>query len=324
MTAHDVPRVGRLLMALYPARYRAVHGQDIAAVFADTVRGLPPRAVFRERVDLASHALRLRLRIGPTDPAGRLLAGAAPVALAIAAGRALAFLPEQSYEAVHRIRYPFPGLGLGHAVLSAVLLLADTLPWLLALAFAAAGRWRAARTTGALAALTGIGLQLLEPVDTLWQVYCLVSLATAGALLLLAPSGLVDATARGRWETVGLALGIAVPMTAVVHYGIPLLERPTLSAAGLLTLWQCTATAVVLLLRLSGRRPDGLRAAGVLLALLPWLTNLVLGAADSSQRLSVVVVYGGACLAPSAVAAALAGAVRLVRRTPAGEPSRPA
>ncbi|MFF4340667.1 hypothetical protein ACFY00_12100 [Kitasatospora sp. NPDC001540] len=324
MTTHDVPRAGRLVMRLYPDRYRAAHGQDIAAVLAETTEGLNRREVLREHVDLAAHALRLRLRIGPTDPAGRLLAGAAPLALAIAAGRALAFLPAQSYEAVHRIRHPFPNLGLGQAVLAAVLLLADSLPWLLALAFALAGRWRAARTTGALAALTGIGLQLLEPVDTLWQVYCIVVPAIVGALLLLAPTDLVDTTARGRREAVGLALGIAVPMIAVIRYGIPFLGPLPLSYVSTLTLWQCTVTAVLLLLRLSGRRPDGLRAAGVLLAPLPWLTNLALAVADSSQRLSVVVLYGGACLAPAAVAAALAAAAHVGRRARTNEPSRPA
>ncbi|WP_030460943.1 hypothetical protein [Kitasatospora sp. NRRL B-11411] len=324
MSTHDVPPVARLLMRLYPRRYRAAHGQDIAAVFAETTRGLPPRAVLREHVDLASHALRLRLRIGPTDPAGRLLAAAAPVALALAAGRVLAFLPAQSYDAVHRIRYPFPALGLGNAVASAVVLLADSLPWLLALAFALAGRWRAARTTGALAALTSIGLQLREPVHSLWQVYCTAVPAIVGALLLLAPTGLVDATARGRREAAALALGIAVPMIAVLHYEVPLLGTLLLSRASTLTLWQCTVVAVLLLLRLSGRRLDGFRAAGVLLAVLPWLTNLVLAAADSSQRSPVVALYGGACLAPLAVAAALAGAVRVGRRVRANEPSRPA
>ncbi|GLW74312.1 hypothetical protein Kpho02_66100 [Kitasatospora phosalacinea] len=324
MSTHDAPPAARLLMGLYPRRYRAAHGQDIAAVLAETTEGLNRREVLREHVDLAAHALRLRLRIGPTDPAGRLLAGAAPLALAVAAGRALAFLPAQSYEAVHRIRYPFPGLGLGHAVLAAVLLLADSLPWLLALAFALAGRWRAARTTGVLAALTGVGLQLLEPMDTLWRVYCTAVPAIVGALLLLAPTGLVDTTARGRRESAALALGIAVPMIAVLHYGIPLLGPLLLSDASTLTLWQCTVAAVLLLLRLSGRRPDGLRAAGVLLAILPWLTNLALAAADSSQRLSVVALYGGACLAPSAVAATLAAAVHVGRRARTNAPSRPA
>ncbi|WAL74846.1 hypothetical protein OU787_27080 [Kitasatospora sp. YST-16] len=226
--------------------------------------------------------------------------------------------------AVHRIRYPFPALGLGNAVASAVVLLADSLPWLLALAFALAGRWRAARTTGALAALTSIGLQLREPVHSLWQVYCTAVPAIVGALLLLAPTGLVDATARGRREAAALALGIAVPMIAVLHYEVPLLGTLLLSRASTLTLWQCTVVAVLLLLRLSGRRLDGFRAAGVLLAVLPWLTNLVLAAADSSQRSPVVALYGGACLAPLAGAAALAGAVRVGRRVRANEPSRPA
>ncbi|WP_051732167.1 hypothetical protein [Kitasatospora phosalacinea] len=318
MTTPDAPRAGRLLMNLYPVHYRAAHGEDIAAVFAETTEGLPGRAVLRERFDLAAHALRLRLRIGPTDPAGRVLAGAAPVALAIVAGRCLFFLLPQLHPMVHRLRYPYPNLGLGYAVQGAILLLAGNLPWLLALAFAVTGRWKAARITGALAALVGVGVLWSLGVFMLWEVGPMVSLAAVGALLLLAPSGLVDVTARGRWEAAGLALGIAVPMLAVAHYQIPLLESLFLWDG---TFWLYTATAVVLLLRLSGRRPDVLRAAGVALGPLPWLLPLAFAALDGSEPLFLLAQYGGACLVPLGAAAAGAGVVQLVRRARAGRPS---
>ncbi|MFJ4675465.1 MULTISPECIES: hypothetical protein [unclassified Kitasatospora] len=325
MTARPAPQAGRLLMSLYPVRYRALHGEDIAAVFARTAEGLPRRAVLRERFDLAAHALRLRLRIGPTDPAGRVLAGAAPVTLAIAAGRCLFFLLSRLHERVHRIRYPFPGSGLGHAVLDAVLLVAGTLPWLLALALAAVGRWRAARITGLLAALVEVGIQELEGIYQLWLVGYLLGLLLVGALLLLAPPDLVDVTKRGRWEAAGLALGVGLPLIAADRYQLTRHLSLNMATVGLFPLWLCAATAVVLLLRLSGRRPDGLRAAGVALAVLPWLVHLVFAAVDDPAReLRRIVRYGGACLVLLGLAAALAAAVHLVRRTWWDKPTDPA
>ncbi|MFJ5924450.1 hypothetical protein ACIQF6_17810 [Kitasatospora sp. NPDC092948] len=323
MTAHEVPRTGRLLMSLYPARYRAAHGEDIATVFSETIEGLSRRAMLRERFDLATHALRLRFRIGPTDPAGRVLAGAAPVALAIAAGCCLYFLLPQLHETVHRIRYPFPNLGLGSALLAAALLLAGNLPWILALAFAVAGRWRLARATGALAALIGIGVQCWDPLYALWQVGQLVGLAVVGVLVLLAPSGLVDVTRKGRWEIAGLALGVGLPVIVVSQFDLLSVVGVKTSAAGLLPIWLCAVTAVVLMLRLSGRRPDGLRAVGVVCATLPWLLHVAFAAADSSEKQYLVVWFAGLCLAPLVGAAAVAGTVHLVRRPRAAEPSNP-
>jgi len=324
MTAHDAPRAGRLLMSLYPARYRAAHGEDIATVFSETIEGLSRRAVFRERFDLATHALRLRLRISPTDPAGRVLAGAAPVALAIAAGRCLFFLLPQLHEMVHRIRYPYPNLGLGSALVGAALLLAGNLPWLLALMFAVAGRWRLARATGALAALIGIGVRLWDRLYALWEVGELVGLAVVGALVLLAPSGLVDVARRGRWEIAGLALGVGLPVIAVRQFGVMSLAGVKMAAVGLLPIWLCAVTAVVLMLRLSGRRPDGLRAVGVVCATLPWLLHLAFAAADSSEKQFLAILFAGVCLAPLVGGAAVAGAVHLVRRPRAAGRSNPA
>ncbi|QKW18452.1 hypothetical protein HUT16_04665 [Kitasatospora sp. NA04385] len=312
------PQAGRLLMGLYPARYRAAHGADIAAVFAETTGGLPRRAVLRERFDLAAHALRLRLRIGPTDPVGRVLAGAAPVALALAAGRCLFFLLTQLHETAYRLLHPYPNLGRGYAVLGAALLLAGTLPWLLALALTVLGRWRAARITGVLAALTGAGIQWWEGVYAMWEVGFLVGLLLIGVLGLLAPADLVDATARGRWEAAGLALGVGLPMTVVGPQGLTFLDDVDLSVGVLLPAWLCTVTAVALLLRLSGRRPDRLRAAGVALGALPWLSYLAFALVDSPGQRTALVEFGGICLAPLGTAVAVAGVVHLVRRARTG------
>ncbi|MFC9324623.1 hypothetical protein [Kitasatospora sp. NPDC057015] len=320
-TDHADPRTVRLLVALYPARYRAAHGEDICATFAEATAGRPRSAVLRECRDLATHALRLRLRIGPTDPAGRVLAGAAPVALALAAGCAGYFLLPQLRELVHRIRYPYPGLGLGHAVLDATLQTAYTVPWLLALGIAALGRWRSARIAGGAAALLSVGVLALTGLYP-YTAGQMATMALVGALVLLAPAGLVDVTRRGRWEMVGLALAVALPMIAVDRYGAQHLLLPVLA---LLPIWLSAVAAPALLGRLSGGRPDRLRAAGVGLGALPWLMPLAAVAAfDRPARLHTLLQYAGACVAPLGAAVAVAGAVHLARRVRTTDPADPA
>ncbi|MEV0531775.1 hypothetical protein [Kitasatospora sp. NPDC050463] len=309
-TGHDAPRAARLLIGLYPARYRSSHGDDIHATFAEATEGRTRSAVLREYRDLATHALRLRLRIGPTDPAGRVLAGAAPVALALAAGCALYLLLPGLRELVHRIRYPYPNLGLGHAVLAAVLQLARTAPWLLALGIAVTGRWRAARIAGVAAALLSAGVQALSGLYP-YSAGQLAGMALVGALVLLAPAGLVDVTRRGRWEMAGLALAVALPVIAADRYTAQYLPLPML---GLLPIWLGTVTAPALLGRLAGRRRDPLRAVGVGLGTLPWLMPMTAVAAfDPPARLRPLLEYAGACVAPLGVALAVAGAVQFAR-----------
>ncbi|MFD7639361.1 hypothetical protein ACFV4P_01785 [Kitasatospora sp. NPDC059795] len=324
MTTRDVPRTGRLLMNLYPARYRAAHGEDIATVFTETTEGMGSRAMLRERLDLATHALRLRLRIGPTDPAGRVLAGAAPVALALGVGRCMFYLLPYLHEAANRVRHPYPGLGFVYALVSAVMLLADQLPWLLALVFAVAGRWRLARAAGAFAAFLTVALQWWEGTYAVWQIGQMAGLAVVGLLLLLAPSDLVNVTSRGRWEIAGIALGVALPMIAANRLGAVVVGGVTVATIGLLPIWLCTVAAVVLMRRLSGQRPDTLRAVGVVLATLPWLAHLAVAAVTDPDKEGLAAWFTGFCLVPLAVAAAAAGAVQLLRRPRATEPPNPA
>ncbi|MFB7618683.1 hypothetical protein [Kitasatospora sp. NPDC056181] len=314
-TGHDTPRAGRLLIGLYPARYRSAQGDDIHATFAEATQGRTRSAVLREYRDLATHALRLRLRIGPTDPAGRVLAGAAPTALALAAGCALYFLLPGL---VHRIRAPRPDLGLGHAVPAAVLQLARAAPWLLALGIAVTGRWRAARIAAVAAALLSGGVQALNGLHP-YSAGQLAGMALVGALVLLAPAGLVDVTQRGRWEMAGLALAVALPATVADRYMAQHLPLPML---GLLPIWLGTLTAPALLGRLADRRRDPLQAVGVGLGTLPWLMPLTAVAAfDPPPRLRPLLEYAGACVAPLGMALAVAGAVQLARRVRASDPS---
>ncbi|WP_035864098.1 hypothetical protein [Kitasatospora cheerisanensis] len=58
------------LRGLYPAAYRAAHGEEIAAVLAESVRDADRRTAVREWAVLAAHALRLRTRLSSRDPAG--------------------------------------------------------------------------------------------------------------------------------------------------------------------------------------------------------------------------------------------------------------
>ncbi len=319
-TDHDTPQAGRLLIRLYPARYRAAHSEDISATFTEATEGRPRRAVLRESRDLATHALRLRLRIGPTDPAGRVLAAAAPVALSLAAGCALYNLLPELREMVHRIRYPYPNLGLGYAVLDAALHVASTVPWLLALTFAVLGRWRSARPAGVTAALLSIGVLTLTGLDP-YTVGQVAGTALVGTLVLLAPAGLVDVTQRGRREMAALTLAVALPMIAFSPYEARYAPMPMM---GLLLIWLNAVTAPALLSRLSGRRPDRLRAVGTGLGALPWLMPIpTVAAFDGAARPTMLLLYAGACLSPLGAAVAVAGVIRLGRRLRTTHPSDP-
>ncbi|MFD8424888.1 hypothetical protein [Streptomyces sp. NPDC059466] len=74
-----------VLARLYPAAYRAAHGQEIVDVHREMTAGMPRPARLRADADLAAHALRVRLRLDSASRAGRLLALAAPFALAAGA-----------------------------------------------------------------------------------------------------------------------------------------------------------------------------------------------------------------------------------------------
>ncbi|MFE3598441.1 hypothetical protein [Streptomyces sp. NPDC059142] len=77
--------MSKALVRLYPAAYRAAHGEEILDVHREMTADLSRPARLRADADLAAHALRVRLGLDPASPAGRFFALAAPFALAAAA-----------------------------------------------------------------------------------------------------------------------------------------------------------------------------------------------------------------------------------------------
>lgn len=73
------------LVRLYPAAYRAAHGQEIIDVHREMTADMPRPARLRADADLVAHALRVRLGLDSASPAGRFFALAAPFALAACA-----------------------------------------------------------------------------------------------------------------------------------------------------------------------------------------------------------------------------------------------
>ncbi|QMU75098.1 hypothetical protein GXW83_04325 [Streptacidiphilus sp. PB12-B1b] len=80
----------RLALRVYPAHYRSMHGDELAATATDAAQGGGRWATLSEAGALAAHGLRLRLRIGPDRPLGQILAWAAPLAVAVDAAVRLA------------------------------------------------------------------------------------------------------------------------------------------------------------------------------------------------------------------------------------------
>ncbi|MFB6894420.1 hypothetical protein ACFCX4_34530 [Kitasatospora sp. NPDC056327] len=261
------------LRGLYPAAYRAAHGEEITAVFAESVRHADRRTTLREWSALAAHALRLRTRLSSRDPGGRLLAGAAPFLLA--GGAAL--------NAVHLLTASLThGPRAGSAPL--VLAVVRSVPWLLALLCAAFGRWRPARALVAGGVLTGfLGAavaQRLPPADVFAPSTGLLWLwACAGALVLVAPPDAVDLSPRNRARTVAAAIAAALPMSGIAtlvigtwpddytNIAFTPLQNTALDVSAA---WPAFVMAFALLLRLGDPATDPLQAYGVTLAVLPW------------------------------------------------------
>ncbi|MER8187979.1 hypothetical protein [Kitasatospora sp. NPDC094015] len=312
---HTVPQAGRRLIGLYPARYRELYGEDIAATFAEATEGLTGRALLRERLDLASHALRLRLRIASTDPAGRILAGAAPIALALGVGESLydqAWYVEDVIRAVSRVATR-PALAAGTLGAYAALVV----PWIVALLCAAAGRWKPARRAAVLGLLAETAFWELILGHT-WQMYGeFARIALLAALVLLAPADLVDTGRRGRWEVTGLAIGAGLPLAALAASDATVLGVFWQSVPALLPIWAFAVAAALLLAHLSARRPDLFRAAGIALGTVPWLLEQLPRRVPTVWAATAfVVLIGGAV--------ALGGIIRLLRRAIDTEPAEPA
>ncbi|MFD9124764.1 hypothetical protein [Kitasatospora sp. NPDC059571] len=316
MSDRHTPGNGPLLLRLYPARYRAAHGEDIAATLAEATEGLSRPDRLREHLDLASHALRLRLRIGATDPAGRMLAGAAPVVLGLLAGFCLWGLVPDVLLLVHRILRHQPHAGPVYLFYSA----AANLPWILALTAVAVGRWRLARALGLAGTLLGAGSWVVfGPMTVMILFGQPMFWVVLGAVVLLAPPSLLDRSLRTGWEATAVGLPFAALLVASQSTGLWVYFTGS-AVLHVYVSWPLLATAAVLLGHLVAEHRDPYRATGAGLTGLLWLLPGLLD--DSRPRM--LTTWAAGYLALVAFTVALATAVRTIRRTRAKEPADPA
>ncbi|MEV0534280.1 hypothetical protein [Kitasatospora sp. NPDC050463] len=270
------------LIGLYPAAYRASHGEEIAAVFAESVQGGDRGTVVREWAALAAHAARLRTRLSSRDPAGRILAGAAPFMLAGGAGLATVHLVMGLFLTV-----PLFELGGSNATATAVVGAVQTAPWILALLCAALGRWGYARVlvlAGTLARIGAFAGYFVHPAGAFAQYLFLLPLwLLLAAPILIAPPDAVDQSTRGRTGVTIAALALALPMTALVlrwpwrgagDYSEPVFSTGLQTLLDVSSAWPAFVMATAHLVQLAAARPDRLRAAGTALAVLPWTVML--------------------------------------------------
>ncbi|MFJ9950692.1 hypothetical protein [Kitasatospora sp. NPDC091207] len=270
------------LLGLYPAAYRASHGEEIAAVFAESVQGSDRRTVVREWAALAAHAARLRTRLSSRDPAGRVLAGAAPFMLAGGAALAAVHLVMGLFLTVPRF-----DLGSTNTTATAVVGAVQTAPWILALVCAALGRWSLARLlvlAGTLARIGAVVGFFVHPAGAFAQYLFLLPLwLLLAAPILIAPPDAVDHSARGRAGTTIAALALALPMTTLVlnwpwreagDYSEPIFSDNLQALLDAASAWPALVMATAFLVQLAAARPDRLRAAGTALAVLPWTVML--------------------------------------------------
>ncbi|MFJ2582939.1 hypothetical protein [Kitasatospora aureofaciens] len=280
------PLAARLpLLGLYPAKYRAAHGEEIAAVFAETVQDTGPGTALREWTALAAHALRLRTRLSSTDPLGRIAAGAAPFILAGAAGLSMVRLLTGLFLLDH-----FGSEDFGLPVSLRALMVAQACPWVLALLCASLGRWTPARILVLLGILGRIGSELASTPSPRWAftLFLLLLLPAGlvpGTLLLITPPDAVDLTARGRSRLVLAFLALAVPMSALavcwprpdpidIFFGPTGISPVVQNLLDACAAWPVAVMSLALLLHLGAPRPDRLHAAGIAVAVLPWTAML--------------------------------------------------
>ncbi|SDT83093.1 hypothetical protein SAMN05216371_7906 [Streptomyces sp. TLI_053] len=302
------------LDSLYPAAYRAAHGEEINAVLADAVQHAGPRTALREWAALAAHAVRLRTRLGSSDPAGRILAGAAPPLLA--GGAALSLL--------HLLFGTLPAGPDAHWEAGA----AQSAPWILGLLFATLGRWAPARAMLLVAAL-------LPPITASVGTPELPGLWTVTALLvLIAPPDAVDLSRRGRSWAIGSAAAVALPLSGLTalwldfrpedypHLVLPPLQQALLDLS---PVWAALVLGLAHLLRLARPNADPLHAGGIALAVLPWTLTIAppLHTSTSTGTLDLLLRNVGMVLAFLAATTAIALAI-LRRRTRHPHPTEPA
>ncbi|OKI17568.1 hypothetical protein [Streptomyces sp. CB03911] len=306
------------LIGLYPAEYRAAHGEEIAAVLAETVRHAGRRDALREWAALAAHALRLRTRLSSRDPAGRILAGAAPFLLAGGAALSVVHL-------LTGLLLPESSRDFARAAAGA----AQTAPWVLALLCLTLGLRAPARGLVLLAVVSRIGVAAaaqFHPDSALTQDADLFWLwVVMGVVVLIAPPDAVDGSPRGRSWTMASAVAVALPMSGLAvlwlgtwpeDYGNVIFPSSVQSVLDASTVWPASVMTLAYLLHLGSPDTDPLRAGGVALAVLPWTVMVappLYRSAPTDHH--DLLRNGGAVLALLAVATIVGTLRRSARRT---------
>lgn len=262
MTEQPPSRALRWALRCHPAAYRAGHEAELTAIYAEATRDAGPLGRLREALDVAAHGLRQRTGLSSDRTAGRLLAQAAPLTVAVATASSVAnllWLLDPAVRNPHWSSTPDVLLLVNQGLVP--------LFWLAALSAVWTGRWSTARALvvpATVLRLADLPLLLLahffHATYPVAAVNVIVPLLT-GALVLAAPRDLLGSSRPQRAAIAGttaLAAALWTVQLADIHY--PLAGGPGIAP----TLW-VAVFAVALLL--SGR--DRMPAAALAVALLP-------------------------------------------------------
>ncbi|MEV5508915.1 hypothetical protein [Streptomyces orinoci] len=284
-------------LALYPRAYRTAHGAEIADHFAESTASAPRSERWREEADLASHALRLRLRLASDHSGGRMLAAAAPYAVLGAAIPAVLGLAQY----VLLLTRPSLPPHLPHGIPLALRMAGDLVLAVAGLA-AVGGRWRAARW---LMLLGVLGLQALWAVHGIYRLEDHsrpVALAIALALALGCPPDTPPVGRGQRGRMAAFTALVLLPPLALLLSGD--LGSPYAFAGYVLPL-----LVLSVLLAVEGARSATpmAHATGLALSALPWLAFHV--EVVRRNGAGALVILGG-CLSMLAVGSLVAWGLR--------------
>jgi hypothetical protein len=226
----------------------------------------------REAVGIAGYALRLRAGLGPDRTAPVIVAGAAPLAVAVMAGSAAYWLAQWYRDPASPFLLAGPA---GHVRFA--LALTTSLLWPATLLAVWVGRWTATRLLGTLAALTTTASATLDavatdstyggPSTTIAVTQLLPGLLTV-LLLAAAPRELLGSSPRHRRALAATTVLALVPWTAHLLYPYPLPLGLSLQ-----DLWPCVLV-VALLCMARSRKPALAVAPQSAVSLLPALHPL--------------------------------------------------
>ncbi|WP_331743780.1 hypothetical protein OG762_48490 (plasmid) [Streptomyces sp. NBC_01136] len=262
MTEQHPSRALRWALRFHPAAYRAEHGAELTAIYAEATQDAGSLVRLREALDVAGHGLRQRTGLGSDRAAGQVLALAAPLAVAVATGGSVANL----------LWLVTPGVRtLPSSSLPGVLVVADQglvpLLWLAALAAVWTGRWNVVRALvvpATVLRLADLPLLLLAHLDFhgdyTGPVLKLIMPLLTSAVIVAAPRELLGSS---RPQRVAVAVTTAL---AVLMWGAQLVNiyYPPLGPRTTHMIW-----AGVLAVALLFNRRDRLAAAGLAVAVLP-------------------------------------------------------